>query len=181
MPLVNKFADSLVIGFSPLYFLHLGLSLVQVGFLVGVYRGAGGPGGAQGSDHGWDLPDRPAGIVMIIATGQPAIWFSGAAAMGVGMALVYPNLITAVGDPAHPAWRGGALGVYRLWRDGGYAVGPLVLGAAAVVGGISAAFWVAAGLVGASGVVLLLLLDETEPSRRTRVPPWERHPEWVAH
>ena len=100
--------------------------------------------------------------------------------MGVGMALVYPSLITAVGDTAHPAWRGGALGVYRLWRDGGYAVGPLVLGAAAVVGGISAAFWVAAGLVGASGVVLLLLLDETEPSGRTRVPPWERHPEWVA-
>ncbi len=188
---VNKFADSLVIGFFPLYFLHRGLSLVQVGFLVGVYAWVWGLGqaftgaladrvGRKGPITGGTLLVA-AGIIVIVATGQLAMWFSGAAAMGVGMALVYPNLITAVGDTAHPAWRGGALGVYRLWRDGGYAVGPLFLGAAAVVGGISAALWVAAGLVGASGVVLLLLLDETEPSRRTRVPPWERHPEWVAH
>ena len=100
--------------------------------------------------------------------------------MGVGMALAYPNLITAVGDTADPAWRGGALGVYRLWRDGGYALGPLVLGGIAVVGGITAAIWAGVVLLGCSGLLLLVLLHETDPKRRRRPPAWKDHPEWVA-
>ncbi len=99
--------------------------------------------------------------------------------MGIGMALAYPNLLTAVGDTADPAWCGGALGVYRLWRDGGYALGPLVLGGIAVVGGITAAIWAGVALVGTSEV-LLAWLRETDPKRRGRPPAWKDHPEWVA-
>ena len=188
--MVNKFADSLVIGFFPLYFLHHGLSVAGIGVLVGVYAWVWGLGQVP---TGW-LADRVgrkwpitagtlligAGIAIVAVSGAHALWFVGATVMGIGMALSYPNLITAVGDTAHPSWRGGALGVYRLWRDGGYALGPLVLGGIAVLAGVSAAFWADAALLGASTLLLLLLFRETDPHRRVAAPPWQDHPEWVA-
>lgn len=188
--LLNKFADSLVIGFFPLYFLHKGLSVAGVGLLVGVYAWVWGLGqvatGALADRIGRKLPITAGvfliggGILVILITRTEPVWFLGAAVMGVGMALVYPNLISAVGDVAHPSWRGGALGVYRLWRDGGYAIGPLFLGGIALLGGLTAALWATAALMAISGVLLLLLYTETEPSRRKRAPAWESHPEWVS-
>ncbi|MHB1787688.1 MAG: MFS transporter [Acidimicrobiales bacterium] len=187
---LNKFVDSLVIGFFPLYFLGKGLGLATVGALVGVYAWVWGLGqvgtGALADRIGRKAPITAgifligAGIVVVLLTGSLPGWLAGAAIMGGGMALVYPNLISAVGDVAHPAWRGGALGVYRLWRDGGYAIGPLVLGGIAVAGGITAALWAGAVLMGLSGVVVLVAFHETEPARRHRAPAWESHPEWVA-
>ena len=186
--MLNKFADSLVIGFFPLYFLHRGLSLPAVGALVGVYAWVWGLGQVP---TGW-LADRlgrkppitagtflvATGIAIVTITASRPLWYAGATVMGIGMALAYPNLITAVGDTAHPSWRGGALGVYRLWRDGGYAIGPLVLGLIAILGGIDAAFWAAAILLASSALILLVMLGETDPNRRTQPPAWERHPEW---
>jgi len=120
------------------------------------------------------------GLGVFVATSAHGAWFAAAGLMRVGMSLAYPHLITAVGDTADPAWRGGALGVYRLWREGGYAIGPLVLGAIAVIGGITAAIWAGVALVGTSGVQLLVWLRETDPKRRRQNPAWRDHPEWVA-
>ncbi len=188
--MVNKFADSLVIGFFPLYFLHRGLSLAGIGVLVAVYAWVWGLGQVP---TGW-LADRVGrrwpitvgtlligfGVLVVAVSSAPVGWFAGAAVMGIGMALAYPNLISAVGDTAHPAWRGGALGIYRLWRDAGYAIAPLFLGGIAALAGIDAAFWADAMLLGASTVVLLVLLRETEPQRRLAPPAWQDHPEWMA-
>lgn len=188
--LLNKFADSLVIGFFTLYFLRGGLSVAAVGVLVGVYAWVWGvgqvPGGVLADRIGRKGPITAgtfligAGIAVIAAVRVHGLWYAGAALMGVGMALSYPNMMTAVGDIAHPSWRGGALGVYRLWRDGGYAIGPLVFGLIDILGGLTAAFWTGAVLLGVSALILLLMLDETHPERRTKPPAWERHPEWVA-
>lgn len=187
---LNKFADSLVAAFFPLYLARRGMSLAEVGLLVGVYAWVWGFGqvaaGALADRIGRKIPITSgtllisAGLALFVATANHGIWFAGAALMGIGMALAYPNFITSVGDVADPSWRGGALGVYRMWRDGGYAVGPLVLGAIAVVGGITAALWAGVALVGASGIILLLLLRETDPKRRHHPPAWSSHPEWVA-
>jgi MFS family permease len=186
----NKFADSLVIGFFPLYFLHRGTNLATVGLLVGVYAWVWGFGqvasGALADRVGRKLPITvgtlliPVGVVVILLTTTEATWFVGTFVMGAGMALVYPNLISAVSDVAHPAWRGSALGIYRLWRDGGYAVGPLILGAVALAGGISAALWTGSGVLAASGLLVLIFFHETEPHRRTREPAWKSHSEWIA-
>ncbi len=187
--LFNKFADSLVAALFPLYFLREGLSLPAIGLLAGVYAWVWGLGQAASGM----LADRigrkapvtagtfliGAGIAVIAAASTNALRVAGAAIMGAGMALTYPNLIAAVGDTAHPSWRGGALGVYRLWRDGGYALGPLVLGAIAELAGMAAALWATAAIMGASGLILLLLLRETDPHHRTRKPAWERNPELV--
>ncbi len=188
--LFNKFADSLVAAFLPLYFLHYGLSVARVGLLVGVYAWVWGLGqvgsGALADRIGRKKPIASgtfligAGIAMIAVTSLQPLWFGGATVMGAGMALVYPNLITAVGDTAHPSWRGGALGVYRLWRDGGYAVGPLVLGGVAALAGVAAALWAAAAFMGASGLILVVLFRETHPDRRTRGPTWGQDPEAFA-
>jgi MFS family permease len=187
---INKFADSLVAAFFPLYLVRRGLSLAEVGLLVGVYAWVWGLGqvaaGALADRVGRKLPITAGtfcvsgGLAVFVATSTYSVWFAGAALMGVGMALAYPNLITAVGDTADPAWRGGALGVYRLWRDGGYALGPLVLGGIAVAGGITTAIWAGVGLVGTSGALLLMWLRETDPKRRRQPPAWQDHPEWVA-
>ncbi|MHB1500353.1 MAG: MFS transporter [Candidatus Dormibacteria bacterium] len=71
------------------------------------------------------------------------------------------------------------MGVYRLWRDGGYAVGPLVLGAVAAGFGLPAAFWTIVVVMGLSGIVVVVFMRETEPRRRRLPPAWEQHPEWV--
>lgn len=176
--LVNKFADVAVIGFFPLYFLRHGVGLAEVGELVGVYAWVWGLGqvgaGALADRIGRKVPITAgtfliaAGVAAVPASSNHAAWVAAAAVMGIGMALVYPNLITAVGDRAHPSWRGGALGVYRLWRDGGYAIGPLVLGAAAAAGGLGAALWVTAGLLAVTGLVLAGLFTETHPGTSAR-------------
>ena len=186
----NKFADSLVAAFFPLYLARRGVSLAEVGLLVGIYAWVWGlgqvPAGALADRIGRKLPITAgtflaaAGLAIFAATSAHEAWFAGAVLMGVGMALAYPNLLTAVGDVADPAWRGGALGVYRLWRDGGYAIGPLVLGGVAATAGITAAIWTGAALLGASGLTLLVLLRETDPHRRHSNPAWRSHPEWVA-
>jgi len=186
----NKFADSLVAAFFPLYLVRRGVSLAEVGLLVGVYAWVWGLGqvaaGALADRIGRKAPITAGtfliagGLALFVATSAHGVWFAGAGLMGVGMALAYPNLITAVGDTADPAWRGGALGVYRLWRDGGYAIGPLVLGGIATVGGITAAIWAGVALVAASGILLVVWLRETDPKRRRRPPAWRDHPEWVA-
>ena len=181
--LVNKVADSLVIAFFPLYFLSRGLALPEIGLLVGIYAWVWGLGQVG---TGWfaDCVGRKPpivggtlllalGVVAALLGGGGGLTFAGSAAMGAGMALAYPNLLTVVGDTARPSWRGGALGIYRLWRDSGYAVGPLLLALA----GIRAAFWLAAALLAISGLLSLILLKETLPRRRRGAPVWQRHPD----
>ena len=181
--LVNKIADSLVIAIFPLYFLSHGLTLAAVGLLVGEYALVWGLG-QVGS--GW-LADRlgrkppivsgtlllAVGVVAALVGGGGGLSFGAAGAMGVGMALAYPNLLTVVGDTARPSWRGGALGAYRLCRDSGYALGPLLLALA----GIRAAFRLAAALLALSGVFSAALLQETLPRHRTREPAWTQYPD----
>jgi MFS family permease len=79
--------------------------------------------------------------------------------------MVYPTLLAAIGDVAHPAWRARAVGVYRLWRDGGFAVGALLAGILADAFDISAAIWAIAALTAASGIAVMVRMYETHPPR----------------
>jgi MFS family permease len=78
--------------------------------------------------------------------------------------MVYPTLLAAIGDVAHPDWRATAVGVYRLWRDAGFAVGALLAGLVADLAGLEAAVWVVAGLTAASGLVVAGRMYETHPA-----------------
>jgi MFS family permease len=86
---------------------------------------------------------------------------AGTVLLGVGTAMVYPTLLAAIGDVAHPSWRASAVGVYRLWRDAGYAFGALLAGIVADLLGIAWAIAVIAGLTFASGTIVALRMSET--------------------
>jgi MFS family permease len=91
-------------------------------------------------------------------------WGTSAAVAGLGMAMLYPNLSAAVADIAPPTWRASAIGIYRFWRDLGYGIGALGLGAAAALGGrIESAFWFVAVAMFLSGVALYHWGEETHP------------------
>jgi MFS family permease len=85
----------------------------------------------------------------------------GAATLGLGTAMVYPTLLAAIGDVAHPAWRASSVGVYRLWRDLGYAIGALLAGITADLLGLPAAMWLVAAITFASGLVVTVRMRET--------------------
>jgi MFS family permease len=186
----NKIADSVVAAFLPLLLLARGATLPEVGLVAGLYAATWGlgqvPAGALADRVGRKAPVVGGtslialGLAVLAASPNRAAWYASAVVMGVGMALAYPNLITSVGDTADPTWRGGALGVYRLWRDGGYAIGPLLLGGLAAIAGVPAAIWAGSVLVAASAALALATLSETHPERRHQPPSWQTHPEWLS-
>lgn len=81
--------------------------------------------------------------------------------LGIGTAMVYPTLLAVIGDVAHPAWRARSVGVYRLWRDGGFAAGAVVSGIVADLAGLRAAVWVVAAITAASGLLVAARMYET--------------------
>jgi len=88
--------------------------------------------------------------------------------LGIGTAMVYPALLAAVGDVAHPSWRATAVGIYRFWRDLGYAVGALLAGVLADAFGMSTAIAAVGALTAGSGLLLAARMPETLAARNVR-------------
>src|SRR5678816_741380 len=84
------------------------------------------------------------------------LWITGAVLLGLGTALVYPTLLAAIGDVVAPSWRASAVGVYRLWRDVGYAVGALLSGIVADILGLVWAVLVVATVTFGSGTIVAI-------------------------
>lgn len=169
--LVNNLNDGLAWGIFPLYFAHAGLSVSRIGVLVALYPALWGVGQLVAGP----LSDRWGRKWLIVsgmwtqalAIGLVALghswgpWLVATALLGVGTAMVYPTLLAAVGDVAHPQWRATAVGVYRLWRDAGFAVGALLAGYLADRYSMPVAIVVVALLTGVSGAVVALRMRET--------------------
>jgi MFS family permease len=172
--LVNNLNDGMAWGLFPVVFAAAGLGLDEIGFLAAVYPALWGLG--QLATGG--LSDRigrkwliasgmwiQAGAIAMIATSDRyAAFVAGSALLGVGTAMVYPTLLAVIGDVAHPSWRASAVGVYRLWRDLGYAMGALVSGVTADLLGVRPAIGLVALLTLASGSLVALRLRETRTS-----------------
>jgi len=169
--LVNNAVDGLAWGILPLLFAAHGQSVEAIGVLAAIYPAVWCVGqlftGAW-SDRVGRKPFIVAGMVLqgaalalIAATTGFATWAAGAVLIGAGTALVYPTLIAAVGDVAHPTWRATAVGVYRLWRDSGYVVGALLGGVVADLFDLRAAVMVVAVLSVISGLVVATRMQET--------------------
>jgi MFS family permease len=171
--LVNNLNDGMAWGIFPLFFAAASLSLDQIGALAAIYPATWGLG--QLVTGAWsDRVGRKRLIVagmwvqsvgiatVVLSAGFPGFAL-GAVLLGVGTALVYPTLLATIGDVAHPSWRASSVGVYRLWRDLGYAVGAVLAGLAADAFGLAAAMWIVAGLTALSGVVVAVRMRETLP------------------
>jgi MFS family permease len=169
--LVNNLNDGMAWGLFPLVFSAAGLSLKQVGALAALYPAVWGLGQLVTGAWSDRVGRRPliVGGMWVQAVGLVAVarahsfggFAAGAVLLGVGTAMVYPTLLAAIGDVAAPAWRASSVGVYRFWRDLGYAVGAVVAGATADALGLAAAVWLVAGITFASGLVALLRMTET--------------------
>src|SRR5690606_11744116 len=109
---------------------------------------------------------QAAGLGLLLPAATFAALAVSMGLLGLGTALVYPTLLAAIGDVAHPAWRASAVGVYRLWRDGGYVVGALVAGGLAGARGPGSAVGAVGALTAASGLVAALAMTETLPAHR---------------
>ncbi len=171
--LVNNLNDGLAWGLFPIFFAASGLSIGRIGVLAALYPAVWGLGqlytGAL-SDRIGRKPLIVAGmftqavaIASIAATGSFAAWAIGAMVLGAGTAMVYPTLLAAIGDVAHPAWRARSVGIYRLWRDSGFAVGALLAGILADLVSIPAAIYAVAALTAISGLVVAVRMYETHP------------------
>lgn len=175
--LVNNLNDGMAWGLFPLLFAAAGMTLAQIGTLAAIYPAVWGLTqiftGALSDRIGrkplitWGMWVQAAGIaVTALATGF--LGFSlGAVLLGIGTAMVYPSLLAAIGDVAHPTWRASAVGVYRLWRDLGYAIGALLAGITADIFGIAAAVWLIAALTFISGVIAAIRMSETLSRNQT--------------
>ena len=169
--MVNNLNDGLAWGLFPLYFAAAGLDVARIGILSFTYPAVWGvlqlATGALSDRWGRKWMIVGGMIVQGIALAAVALvdgfwpWLGAAAALGAGTAMVYPTLLAAIGDVAHPRWRGSAVGVYRLWRDSGYAVGALAGGILADLFGIEWAIGAVALLTVASGVGVAVRMPET--------------------
>ncbi len=169
--LVNNLNDGMAWGLFPVLFLAAGLDLAQVGLLAAIYPSVWGVTQLLTGV----LSDRigrkgliVAGMwvqalaIAVTASSRGFAGFAcGAVLLGVGTAMVYPTLLAAIGDVAHPSWRASAVGVYRLWRDLGYAIGAVIAGVIADAFGVLASVWTIAALTFSSGAVVLLRMRET--------------------
>ena len=169
--LVNNLNDGMAWGLFPLFFAAARMSIAQIGALAAIYPATWGIGqlltGALSDRLGrkWLIVSgmwvQAAGIAVVIASGAFMGFAIGAALLGAGTAMVYPTLLAAMGDVAHPSWRATSVGVYRLWRDLGYAIGAVVAGITADAFGLPAAMWVVAGLTFGSGTLAAARMSET--------------------
>jgi len=181
--LINNLNDGMAWGLFPLFFAAAKMDIGQIGTLAAIYPATQGIGqlftGAWSDRIGrkWLIATgmwvQAVGIAAIVLSSAFVGFASGAFLLGVGTAMVYPTLLAAIGDVAHPSWRASSVGVYRLWRDLGYAIGALLAGLTADALGLPAAMWLVAALTFASGLVVAVRMTETRklPEKVEPAPP----------
>lgn len=169
--LVNNLNEGMAWGLFPLFFATAGLSVGRIGAIIAIAPAVWGVGqlftGALSDRVGrkWLIAGgqwtEAAGLAIIALGDRPGVWAVGSAVFGAGTAMAYPTLIAAIGDVAHPLWRARAVGVYRLWRDLGFAVGAVTAGVVADAAGIRWAIVVVAAITAASGLDVAVRMGET--------------------
>jgi MFS family permease len=169
--LVNNLNDGVAWGLFPLFFAAANMNLERTAALAAIYPATWGfvqlGTGALSDRIGrkWLIAAgmwTQASGIGLTAVASTFAWFAvGAVLLGVGTAMVYPTLLAGIGDVAAPAWRASAIGVYRFWRDLGYAIGAVIAGISADLLGLSGALWIVAALTFISGLIVASRMQET--------------------
>ncbi|MEO7803901.1 MAG: MFS transporter [Actinomycetota bacterium] len=172
--MVNNLNDGMAWGLFPIWFSRGGLTIASIATLAALYPAVWGVGqlvtGWLSDKIGrkkliaWGMALQAAALGIIGSTRSFAPWAAGAILLGAGTAMVYPTLLACIADVADPSWRASSVGIYRLWRDLGFAFGGLLAGVAADFFGIATAIWTVAVLTAASGLIVAFRMYETHPA-----------------
>lgn len=168
---VNNLNDGMAWGLFPILFASVGLNLEQIGWLAAIYPATWGLFQLW-TGHLSDIWGRKwltafgmwfqaLGIILTALSSTFWPFAFGGLLLGLGTAMVYPTLLATIGDIAHPTWRASAVGVYRFWRDFGYAVGAIIAGLTADFFGLRVAIWLVAGITFLSGSIVAYRQSET--------------------
>ncbi|MEA1989553.1 MAG: MFS transporter [Pseudomonadota bacterium] len=173
--LVEKFVDALIWVLLPIYLLSQNITLVEASAIITIYGVVWG--GTQLITGPLSDKIGRKGLIVggmwICGLGSYALintqtvfgWSIEAAIIGIGMAMLYPTLGAAVADNSSAHERASLLGVYRFWRDFGYAIGALLMGLVAqYTGQIESAFELVALSMMLSGLVVLVWLPNNKPT-----------------
>ena len=174
--LINNLNDGMSWGVFPLLFMSMGVGLEGIGWIKAIYPVVWGLGqivtGPLADKWGrkplivWGMFVQVLGHLLIgLEIFEPLTsGILGSIFLGIGTAMVYPALLAAVSDAAHPSWRASSLGVYRFWRDMGYAIGALMAG---IVGNLLGLMWavhIAGFITLLSGILVWVRMKETKES-----------------
>lgn len=168
---VNNLNDGMAWGLFPLFFAIAGLGIKEIGILAAIYPAVWGISqlvtGALSDKVGrkwlivWGMWIQAIGIIITVLSGSFYGFAIGGIFLGLGTAMVYPTLLAVIGDVAHPSWRASSVGIYRLWRDSGYAIGALLSGLVADFFGLDSAIWLVAFITLLSGIIVAIRMEET--------------------
>jgi MFS family permease len=171
--LVNNLNDGVAWGLFPIFFAVAGLPLHEISLVAFIYPATWGLSqlGTGFLSDRWGRKGlivsgmllQGAALLTIAFADRFLVWMIAAACLGLGTAMVYPTLLSVIGDVAHPSWRGNAVGVYRFWRDSGYAIGAIAAGLIADRWGITSAIASVGLLTVATGVLAAARMPETLP------------------
>jgi MFS family permease len=173
--LVNNLIFGVSWGLFTLYFASYGLSVSDIALLKALHPSIWGvlqlATGFLSDRIGRKVLIYPGmfvqgiGIWLILLSNSFYGWIIGMSFLGIGTALVYPTLLAAISDVAHPRWRATSLGVYRFWRDLGFVFGAVGIGFIADVFSINAAIQLVSWLALASGIIVIICMRETKRKR----------------
>jgi len=170
--LVNNLIFGVTWGLFTLYFASFGTGISEIGFLKALHPGIWGilqlVTGALSDRVGRKILIYPGmiiqgiGIWIILFANFLGGWIAGMSLLGIGTALVYPSLLAAISDVAHPRWRATSIGIYRFWRDLGFVFGAIGIGYVADLLGFDIAFHLVAILAVSSGIFVFIVMKETK-------------------
>ena len=145
--LVNNLNDGMIWGLLPILLISLNYDSKSIGIIAAIYPAVWGIGqlitGRMADIYSkkkmlfWGMLAQGIAILLIpffTSFYQLAII---ASILGAGTALVYPTFLSAIAEATHPNQRAESIGVFRLWRDLGYAIGAIVSGIIADLFGVS--------------------------------------------
>lgn len=168
---VNNLNDGMAWGLFPILFASFDMNLSQIGWLAAIYPASWGIlqlfTGHLSDLYGrkwfivWGMWVQAIGIAVTAVSSDFWGFALGGLFLGAGTAMVYPTLLATIGDVAHPSWRASSVGIYRLWRDSGYAIGAIIAGIVADFFGLKSAIWLIAALTFLSGLIVVLRQKET--------------------
>lgn len=171
--LINNLNDGMSWGVFPLLFMSMGVGLEGIGWIKAVYPVVWGVGQIVTGPLADKIGRKPLIVwgMFVQVLGHIIIGFewlepltsglTGSVLLGIGTAMVYPALLAAVSDTANPNWRASSLGVYRFWRDMGYAIGALMAGIVGNFFGLEWAVHIAGLITLISGIIVWIRMKET--------------------